>query len=101
MGLIPGSKRSLGEGNANPLQYSCLEDSRNRGAWQAVVCGVTKSQTRLCSWACMYKQKYLCGSFVVQVGDSEALVKSKTEENHSEASCQAADSPTTILVTDL
>ena len=49
----------------------------------------------------MYKRKYLCGSFVVQVGDSEALVKSKTEENHSEASCQAADSPTTILVTDL
>ena len=33
-GLIPGSRRSLGEGNSNPLQYSCLEDPMDRGAWQ-------------------------------------------------------------------
>ena len=42
-GLIPGSGRSLGEGNGNPLQYSCLEISMDRGAWWAIVQGVTKS----------------------------------------------------------
>ena len=36
-----------GEGNGNPLQYSCLENSRDRGAWWAAVLGVTQSQTRL------------------------------------------------------
>ena len=44
-GLIPGSGRSPGEGNGNPLQYYCLENSTNRGAWQATVHGITKSQT--------------------------------------------------------
>ena len=46
-GLIPGSGRSLGEGYGNPLQYSCLENSMERGAWQATVHGVAKSQTQL------------------------------------------------------
>ena len=36
-----------GEGNGNPLQYSCLENSMGKGAWQAIVHGVAKSQTRL------------------------------------------------------
>ena len=44
-GLIPGSGRSPGGGNDNPLQYSCLENSMDRGAWWAKVRGVTKSQT--------------------------------------------------------
>ena len=44
LGLIPGSGRSPGEVNGNPLQYSCLEDSMDRGAWQALVHGVTKNQ---------------------------------------------------------
>ena len=44
---IPESGRSPGEGNGNPLQYSCLENSMDRGAWQATVHGVAKSQTRL------------------------------------------------------
>ena len=47
MGLILGSGRSPGEGNGNPLQYSCLENSMGRGAWRATVHGVTKSQTQL------------------------------------------------------
>ena len=47
MGSVPGSGRSLGKGNGNPLQYSCLENPMNRGAWQAIVHGVTKSQTQL------------------------------------------------------
>ena len=42
MGLVPGSGRSPGEGNGNPLQYSCLEISMNRRTWQATVHGVTK-----------------------------------------------------------
>ena len=46
-GSIPGSGRSPGEGNGNPLQYSCLENSMGGGGWWATVCGVTKSQTRL------------------------------------------------------
>ena len=46
-GLIPGSGRSPGEGNGNPLQYSCLENPMDQGAWWATVCGVAKSQTRL------------------------------------------------------
>ena len=46
-GLIPGSGRSPGEGNGNPLQYSCLENPMDRGDWLAIVHGVAKSQTRL------------------------------------------------------
>ena len=42
VGLIPGSGRPPGEGNGNPLQYSCLENPMDRGAWQAMVHGVTK-----------------------------------------------------------
>ena len=43
----PGSGRFPGEGNDNPLQYSCLEKSMDRGAWWATVHGVTKSRSRL------------------------------------------------------
>ena len=48
-GLFPGSRRSPGEGNGNPLQYSCLEKSMDRGAWQDTVHGITKSRTQLCN----------------------------------------------------
>ena len=47
LGSSPGSGRYPGEGNGNPLQYSCLENSIGRESWQATVHGVTKSQTRL------------------------------------------------------
>ena len=46
MDSIIGSRRSPGEGNGNPLQYSCLENSMNREAWWATVHEVTKSQTQ-------------------------------------------------------
>ena len=46
-GSIPGLGRSPGEGNANPLQHSCLENPMDRGAWWATVHGVAKSRTRL------------------------------------------------------
>ena len=47
MGSIPGSGRSPGGGRGNSLQYSCLENSIDRGAWQATVHGVAQSQTLL------------------------------------------------------
>ena len=47
LGSAPGSKRFLGEGNGNPLQFSCLENPMDRGAWKATVHGVKKSQTQL------------------------------------------------------
>ena len=47
LGSIPGLGRSPEEGNGYPLQYSGLENSTDKGAWQATVHGVTKSQTRL------------------------------------------------------
>ena len=47
LGSIPGSGRSPGEGNGNPLQYSCLGNPIDRGAWRATVHGVTKGWTRL------------------------------------------------------
>ena len=47
MSSIPGWGRSFGGGNGNPLQYSCLENSMDRGAWQATVQRTAKSQTQL------------------------------------------------------
>ena len=44
-GSIPGSERCPGRGNVNPLQYSCLENRMDRGAWRATVRGITKDTT--------------------------------------------------------
>ena len=49
---IPGSGRSPGGEHGNPLQYSCLENPMDRGAWLATVHGAIKSQTRLSDLAC-------------------------------------------------
>ena len=46
-GSIPGSGRSSGEGNGNPLQYSCLENPMDVGSWWAILHGVSKSWTQL------------------------------------------------------
>ena len=46
-GSVPGSGSSPGEGNGNPVQYSCLENPMDREAWQAIVHGVTKNQIQL------------------------------------------------------
>ena len=53
MGSIPGSERSTGVGNGNPLQYSCLETPMDRGAWRAAVHRVAKSWTQL-KWLSMH-----------------------------------------------
>ena len=47
VGLISGWERSPGGGHGNPLQYSCLENPMERGAWQAIVHGITKSWAQL------------------------------------------------------
>ena len=52
LGLIPELGRSPGEENGNPLQYSCLENPMDGGAWWATVHGVAKSQTRLSNFTC-------------------------------------------------
>ena len=54
LSLIPGSGRSPGEGNGNPLQYCCLENPMDGGAWWATVHRVAKSRTRLSTLACTH-----------------------------------------------
>ena len=56
-GSIPGSRRAPGGGNGNPLQYSCLGNPMDRGAWWAAVHGVAKSQTRLSTHKNIHKRK--------------------------------------------
>ena len=59
-GLIPGMGRSPGEGNGNPLQYSCIENSMDGGAWWATVHGVTKSQTQLSDFTLLVVGTEIC-----------------------------------------
>ena len=54
LGSISGSGSSPGEGNGNPLQYSCLENPKDGGAWWATVHGVAKSQTRLSDFTSLH-----------------------------------------------
>ena len=55
-GLIPGVGRSPGEGNGNPLQYSCLENPMDGGAWQAIVHGVTNRWTRVSDFIFIFRR---------------------------------------------
>ena len=55
LGSVPALERSLGEGNGNPLQYYCLENPMDRGAWLATVYGVAKSQTQLSDFTFTFK----------------------------------------------
>ena len=71
---IPGSGRFHGEGNGNPLQYSCLENPMDRGAWQVLSMGVTKSWT----WLSMHTaeqviDKYLFNSLKFHTGFSQGF----------------------------
>ena len=56
-GLISGSGRSTGEGNGNPLQYSCLENPMGGGAWWATVHGVAQSRTQLSDFTFAFRPK--------------------------------------------
>ena len=66
--LIPGLGRSPGEGNGNPLQYSYLENSMDRGAWWATVRGVTKRWTRLSDFQFHLSQDTEYSSLCYSVG---------------------------------
>ena len=55
VGLIPGLEDPLEEEMATQLQYSCLENPTDRGAWRATVHGVAKSQTQLSNLACTHR----------------------------------------------
>ena len=60
LGSIPGSGRSPGEGNVTSLQYSCLENPMDRGAWWAAVHGVAKSRIRLSNFTLLTGAQILC-----------------------------------------
>ena len=66
MGSVPGLGRSPGEGHGNPLQYSCLENPMDRGAWQATVHRVTKIWTQLSIYAILHIHLhiYSCTCFI-------------------------------------
>ena len=64
LGSIPGLGRSPGEGNGNPLQYSCLENPMEGGAWWAIVHGVTKSWTPLSDFTFIFFLFFFLASFL-------------------------------------
>ena len=64
-GSIPGSGRSPGEGHSNPLQYSCLENPTDRGAWWAIVHRAPKSRTQLSDFHSL-THAYIGASLVAQ-----------------------------------
>ena len=73
VGSIPGWGRSPGEGHGNPLQYSCLENPMNRGAWRAAFHGVSKCVMRLSTHTHTkglirtYRVCFVCGGWVVSM----------------------------------
>ena len=71
VGSTPGSGRSSGGGNGNPLQYFCLENPMDRGAWQATIHGVAKSQTRLSYTEHKHLKFHSCCSIWQESQDSE------------------------------
>jgi len=83
VGSIPGSGKSQGGGHDNPLQYSCLENPKDRGAWRTTVCRVAESQTRLkCICVCVfiYHVFFIPSSIDRHTGCSQilAIIHSKT-----------------------
>ena len=75
-GLIPGLGRSPGEGSNYSLQYSCLENSKDREAWQATVHGVAKSQTQL--------KDFFSGDWRCQIGSLKCEVRGMPKAEASE-----------------
>ena len=78
LGLIPGLRRSSGEGKGYPLQYSFLENPRDRGAWWAAIYGVTQSQTWL-KWLSSSSGSY-CSKLVLHDLKISSLEQAKSRE---------------------
>ena len=74
MGSVPGSGRSLGWGNDNPLQSSCLKNPMDRAAWRTTVHRVTKSQTWLPNWACTF--------FLINLGQGSKITEVECGFHH-------------------
>ena len=77
--LIPGSGRSPGEGNGYPIQYSCLENSMDRRAWQATVHGVAKSQTSVTNTFTTFIQ--VLNHYVVNLKQMSIITQSRKRFN--------------------
>ena len=75
MDSIPGLGRSPGEGNGYPLQYSCLDNSMDRGAWWAIVHGAAKSWTWLSDWLNWSDGFYCLGSIITLDSDCSPKIK--------------------------
>ena len=71
-GSIPGSGRSPGEGNGNPLQHSCLENPMEGGAWSATLHGVAKNRTRLSDFTSVHFM-YGCESWTIKKSESQRI----------------------------
>ena len=88
VGLIPGSGRSPGGGHGKPLQYSCLANPMDRGAWQAAAHRVTQSRTRLSDWTELTPSKYhilwihSTEGFSDSLAGKESLCNSGDIKNH-------------------
>ena len=83
-GSIPGSGRSPGEGNGNPLQSSCLENPTDRGAWWATVHGVSKSRTLLSDYTHMESENESHGSGEDFTGVSGVTIECNNPQSISE-----------------
>ena len=79
LGFILGSEKSTGERNGNPLQYSCLENPMDRGAWWATVRGVTKSRTRLSDSTTTTELSYTL-KILLHLGLARDLIKKLSAE---------------------
>ena len=79
LGSVPGLGRSPGEGNGNPLQYSCLENPMDRGAWQAPVHRVAKSQTQLSN----FTFTFILRSTALKKKKKMALIIQREKKEHS------------------
>ena len=87
-GSIPVLGRSPGEGNGNPLHYSCLENPMDRGAWWVIVHGVTKSWTRLntvdtysvCTLECMKRAGLMASIFTIKTNKQKQREASRLWE---------------------
>ena len=86
LGSIPRLERSPGEENGNPLQYSCMENSMDRGAWQAIVHGVAKSQTRLSNFTSSLLQTIIV-IYLNQLYSFFSLPKSTCVKNYVKHIC--------------
>ena len=75
VGLIPGSGRSPGEGNGNPLQYSCLENPMDRGAWRVTVHGATRVGHDWSDLQCTHTSHFLIKVLVVLSSFNSYLCK--------------------------